>query len=106
MTYPSLWLTEAYLLAGRLGDARLQAEATLELARARGERTLEGWTLWLLGEAQGRAPGGGIASALSCYEGALAIAVAGGLRPLEAHCHAGLARCEPCALGETDELGG
>jgi hypothetical protein len=57
------------------------------------------------GAAQGRAPGGGIVPALSCYEGALAIAGAGGLRPLEAHCHAGLARVRlSCALGETDEL--
>jgi DNA-binding SARP family transcriptional activator len=90
ITYPSLWLAEAYLLAGRTADARRQANASLVLAKARGERTREGWALWLIGESMGRA--GETASAQTCLEAALAIAHAGSLRPLEAHCHVGLAR--------------
>jgi tetratricopeptide (TPR) repeat protein len=90
ITYPSLWLSEAYLLAGRAGDARRQAEASLALAKARGEHTREGWALCLIGEGASRA--GDPASAVTSYEAALAIALAGSLRPLQAHCHLGLAR--------------
>jgi hypothetical protein len=91
LTLPSLWLAEAYLLAGRLGDARRQTEATLGLVAGRRERSLEAGALWLLGEVLGRADPGGLAG-VRAYEGALAIADGGGLRPLQARCHLGLGR--------------
>ncbi len=92
VTYPSLWLAEAYLLAGRFDDANRQAGATVAQAKARGERTIEGWALWTLGEATRRRHDADTTSALSRYEEALVLATAGGLRPLQAHCHVGLAR--------------
>jgi hypothetical protein len=92
VTYPSLWLAEAYLLAGRFDDASRQAGATVAQAKARGERTIEGWALWTLGEATRRRDDAGTRSALARYEEALALAAASGLRPLQAQCHVGLAR--------------
>ena len=43
------WLSEAYLLAGRLDEANTQAQRTLEFARAHKERGHEAHALRLLG---------------------------------------------------------
>jgi tetratricopeptide (TPR) repeat protein len=45
-----LWQSEAYLLAGRLEEARLLAMQALDFVRTRQERGNEAWTLRLLGE--------------------------------------------------------
>ena len=47
-------LSEAYLLAGRLEDARQRAEQALELARQHQQRGNQAWALWLLGESTAR----------------------------------------------------
>jgi DNA-binding SARP family transcriptional activator len=90
ITLPATWLAEAYLLAGRAADAKAQAETALRLARERHERLIEGWALCLLGEIAAHPdtfrPAEGIAA---CRE-AIAIAEAGGLRPLAAHAHRAL----------------
>src|SRR4029453_17711746 len=52
-TRPSLrhaWLSEAYLHAGRITEARVAAERALALARAHKEQGNEGWGLGMFGE--------------------------------------------------------
>jgi tetratricopeptide (TPR) repeat protein len=46
----TIWLSEAYLLAGREADARAAAQRALGLARQHKERGYEAYTLRLLGE--------------------------------------------------------
>jgi hypothetical protein len=91
-TLPRLWLAEAHLRAGRALDARAQAEATLRLARERGERVLEGWALCLLGDIAAHHDSFRPEVGLASYRDAMAIAEAGGLRPLAAQCELGAAR--------------
>jgi class 3 adenylate cyclase/DNA-binding winged helix-turn-helix (wHTH) protein/tetratricopeptide (TPR) repeat protein len=84
-----VWLGEAYLLAGRLDEAYTQAQRALAFARAHQARGHEAWGLRLLGAiASHREPPERPAAA--CYQQALALAEALGMRPLQAHCHRGL----------------
>ena len=90
--FGSSWLAEAYLRAGRALDARAQAEVALTLTRERGERSLEEWALCLHGviaeQPATLAPEAGLAA----YSTAIAIADAGGLRPLAGLALRGAAR--------------
>ena len=88
----SLWLGEALLRADRPTDARAQAERGLVLTRERGERGLEAYALWLLAEVESCGPAPGEESGESRYREALVLGEARGMRPLAAHCHAGLAK--------------
>jgi len=83
-------LGEAYLLAGRLADALQLAERALVLSRDRKERGDQAWALWLLGgiALHGNPPA--VALAETHYRQALTLAEEIGMRPLVAHCHAGL----------------
>jgi tetratricopeptide (TPR) repeat protein len=85
-----IWQSEAYLLAGRVEEARLLARQALDLVRTRKERGHEAWTLRLLGEiaAQHEPPEAGQAE--TPYRQALTLAEELGMRPLVAHCHLGL----------------
>ena len=83
-------LSEAYLLAGRLDDARLGAARALSLARTHQERGSEAWTLRLLGDLAAQEPAVQGEAAASYYAQALALAEELGMRPLQAHCHRGL----------------
>ena len=85
-----LHLGEAYLLAGRGEEAHRLAERVLALSRDRKERGDQAWALRLLGEIalHGHPPDVALAEAHYCQ--ALALAEALGMRPLAAHCHAGL----------------
>jgi len=85
-----LHLGEVYLLAGRMEDAHRLAERLLALSRDRKERGNQAWALWLLGEiaAQRHPPDAEQAEAHYCQAQALAEEL--GMRPLVAHCHAGL----------------
>jgi tetratricopeptide (TPR) repeat protein len=87
-----IWQSEAYLLAGRVEEARHLALQALDLVRTRKERGHEAWTLRLLGElaAQPKPPDGEQAEA--SYRQALALAEELGMRPLVAHCHLGLSK--------------
>jgi tetratricopeptide (TPR) repeat protein len=80
-------LSEAYLLVGRLDDARQGAARALSLARTHGERGSEAWTLRLLGDLAAQEPAVQGAAAASYYAQALALAEELGMRPLQAHCH-------------------
>jgi tetratricopeptide (TPR) repeat protein len=87
-----VWLGEAYLLTGRLDEAHTQAQRALEFSRAHQERGHEAYALRLLGDIAMRHNRTESAPAEACYQQALALAEALGMRPLVAHCHHGLGR--------------
>ena len=87
-----IWLSEAYLLAGREADARAAAKRGLGLARQHKERGHEAYTLRLLGEIAAREDPVVIGKAEDHYRQALALAEELGMRPLMAHCHIGLGK--------------
>jgi tetratricopeptide (TPR) repeat protein len=88
----TIWLSEAYLLAGRMADARAAAQRALGLARRHKERGHEAYTLRLLGEIAAREDPLDLAEAENHYREALALADALDMRPLIAHCHVGLGK--------------
>jgi class 3 adenylate cyclase/tetratricopeptide (TPR) repeat protein len=87
-----LWLGEALMRADRPEDALAQAERARRLTRERGERGLEAWACWLLGEIASRRGPVEVETAEGHYRQALALADEGGLCPLLARCHSGLGR--------------
>jgi tetratricopeptide (TPR) repeat protein len=99
------YLGEAYLLGGRPIDAARQAARALALARDRGERGNEAWALRLAGEVALRENLGDGARARDHFRRALELTGPLGMRPLEAHCRAGLGavtgdRVELAAAGD------
>jgi tetratricopeptide (TPR) repeat protein len=88
----TIWLSEAYLLAGREADARAAAQRALGLAWRHKERGHEAYTLLLLGEIATREDPLDIGKAEEHYRQALALAEELGMRPLVAHCHVGLGK--------------
>jgi tetratricopeptide (TPR) repeat protein len=84
------WLSEAYLLAGRLEEAYQRAAHAVDLARQHRQRGTQAWALWLLGESTARQTSSEIESATDHYCQALALAEELGMHPLVAHCHRGL----------------
>jgi tetratricopeptide (TPR) repeat protein len=85
-----LHLGEGYLLAGRVEDAHRLAERVLTLSRDRKERGNQAWALWLLGKVAAQRQPSDTEQAEAHYRQALALAEDLGMRPLQAHCHAGL----------------
>ncbi len=85
-------LGEAHMLAGQLDDAILLAERALDLSRGRKESGVEAYALGLLGKIASHRDPPDVQPAESRYGEALALADALGMRPLAAHCHAGLAK--------------
>jgi class 3 adenylate cyclase/tetratricopeptide (TPR) repeat protein len=81
------WLAEAYLLEGRLDDARERAQQALSLAQRHRERSHEAWSLRLLGENAAQHAPSAVETADGYDREALALASALGMRPLVAHCH-------------------
>jgi class 3 adenylate cyclase/tetratricopeptide (TPR) repeat protein len=86
----SVWLGEALMRADQPKEALVQAERALALTRERGERGLEAWALCLLGDVASRRDPPGVEAGVH-YRQALALGDELGMRPLIAHCHAGLA---------------
>ena len=84
------YVSEAYLLAGRMQEAVQFAGRALDLARAHKERGHEAWALRLLGEIAAHQAPPEIEPAEHHYRQALALAEELGMRPLVAHCHLGL----------------
>jgi class 3 adenylate cyclase/tetratricopeptide (TPR) repeat protein len=84
------WLAEAYLAAGEYDHAWQQAEKAITLSRHYKEKGQEAWTLHLLGEIATRRDPTDVEDAEGLYRQALALAEPRGMRPLIAHCHAGL----------------
>jgi DNA-binding NtrC family response regulator/tetratricopeptide (TPR) repeat protein len=87
---PSLGLAEAYLRAGRLEEASQLAHRTLDLARQRGQRGYEAWTMRLLAEIAAQTGAPDSPTAEDHYRQALVLATELEMRPLAAHCHLGL----------------
>jgi tetratricopeptide (TPR) repeat protein len=85
-----VWLSEAYLLAGRLDKAGTQAQRALEFSRAHQERGHEAYALRLLGEIAVHRDPPEVERAEDHYWQALALAEELGMRPLQANCHLGL----------------
>jgi class 3 adenylate cyclase/tetratricopeptide (TPR) repeat protein len=83
-------LSEAYLLAGRLEEARQRAAQAFDLAHQYTQRGTQSWALWLLGESTARQASPEVELAAGHYRQALALAEELGMRPLQAHCHRGL----------------
>ena len=84
------YVSEAYLLAGRMEKAMQLARRALDLSRARKERGGEVWALRLLGEIVALQAPPEIEPATHHYRQALVLAEELGMRPLMAHCHRGL----------------
>ena len=84
------YLSEAYLLAGRMEEAFTQALRALELSRAHQERGHEAWVHRLLGDLHAHRNPPAVEQAEASYQQALALAEELGMRPLQAHCHCGL----------------
>jgi tetratricopeptide (TPR) repeat protein len=86
------YLAEAYLLAGRTGDAAQTADRALTLARQRGERGFEAWVLRTQADIAAAGAPGTDELAAGRYREAMVLAGELGMRPLIAHCHAGVAK--------------
>jgi class 3 adenylate cyclase/tetratricopeptide (TPR) repeat protein len=84
------YVSEAYLLAGRLEEAAHFAGRALDLSRDHKERGYQAWALRLLGEIAAHQAPPEIEPAANYYRQALALAEELGMRPLVAHCHLGL----------------
>jgi len=84
------WLSEAYLLAGRMDDARELAGRALGLAHHHNEQGSEAYVLRLLGEIASHRDPHDVETAQGHYRQAMALATELDMRPLIAHCHLGL----------------
>lgn len=85
------FLAEAYLVLGRIAQARELVEQSVDHARSHQERAWEAWGPKLLGDIYARVsveP----EQAGNAYRQALALAAALRMRPLVAHCHLSLGR--------------
>jgi class 3 adenylate cyclase len=87
-----LWLGEASMRANRLDDGLALAERAIMLTRDRGERGLQAWALWLLGEVGSRGESAAVRTTETHYQQAIALAEDIGLRPLVARCHNSLGK--------------
>jgi tetratricopeptide (TPR) repeat protein len=85
-----VWLSEAYLCAGRLDEAYTQAQRALEFSRTHQERGHAAYALRLLGALAARRDAPEVGQAEAYYRQALALAEELGMLPLQAHCHRGL----------------
>jgi class 3 adenylate cyclase/tetratricopeptide (TPR) repeat protein len=81
------YVSEAYLLAGRMQEAVQFAGHALDLSRDHKERGYQAWALRLLGEIAAHQDPPEIGPAEHHYRQALALAEELGMRPLVAHCH-------------------
>jgi class 3 adenylate cyclase/tetratricopeptide (TPR) repeat protein len=85
-----VWLSEAYLLAGRLAEAKTWVTRALDESRERKERGSQAWAAQLLGDIAMHHDPTESEQADTHYQHALTLADERGMRPLQAHCHHGL----------------
>jgi len=88
----TMWLSEGYLLSGRLEDAGKVGLRALELSKNHKERGHEAWVLKLLGDIALSNDPPNTKQAEAYYQDALLLSNLLGMRPLQAHCHNGLGR--------------
>ena len=92
LSLSTAWLSEGHLFLGHLEKADILAERALKIAKQHKEHAHEAWALKLLGDvALGHNPAK-TQLAESYYRHAFAVSLELGMRPLEAHCHAGLGK--------------
>jgi tetratricopeptide (TPR) repeat protein len=89
-TYEVLRYSEAYLLVGRVAEARQLAQRALAHACDHHEQGHQAQALWLIGEVAMYGDPPEIEQAAVHYRQALALADELGMRPLQAHCYHGL----------------
>ena len=82
-------LSEAYLVVGRIAEAREHAQQAVSVTRTHQARSWEAWGLKLLGDVHAQELAES-EQAEDAYRQAIALAIGLGLRPLIAHCHFGL----------------
>jgi class 3 adenylate cyclase/tetratricopeptide (TPR) repeat protein len=101
---PSMYAAsaDAFMLGGRLPEARRVADAAVELARASGERPSQAIALAVLGAIAAAQEPPDDRAALGFLEQAEALAEELGMRPLLARCHLGLAQMHR-RMGEPQE---
>jgi tetratricopeptide (TPR) repeat protein len=87
-----IYIGEAYVLLGRLEEARTVAERALASAREQDYRPGEASALRLVAEIIAVAERPAVDDAAARYREALALADELGMRPLVAHCHLGLGK--------------
>jgi tetratricopeptide (TPR) repeat protein len=87
-----IWVGEAHLLAGRADDAITDGRRGLDVARQQNARGSEALALGLLGDACARRGQPDAEQVEGCYREAITLGTEVGMRPLVAHCHAGLAK--------------
>src|SRR5262249_58854259 len=73
LAYAVIQLSEAYVLAGRLEEARQRAAQALDLARQYTQRGNQAWALWLLGESTARQVSSAVELAVGHYRQTLAL---------------------------------
>jgi len=83
-------LAAAYLLAGRAEEAMRRAQSAVELSTKHEEPANQALALKVLADATARVDAVGASSAAGHYTKSLVLANELGMRPLVAHCHAGL----------------
>jgi tetratricopeptide (TPR) repeat protein len=102
LSLSTAWLSEGHLLLGNLEKADVLAERALKIAKKHKEHAHEAWALKLLGDvAMGHKPPK-TQHAESYYRHAYVVSLELGMRPLQAHCHRGLAKVY-AALGATEQ---
>ena len=85
-------LAQAYGLVGRMKEARNAAQDAIELAQRYDARGIEAWARQILGEIHLSSGCTATGDAQEQFQRALALADQLQMRPLVAHCHAGLGR--------------
>jgi tetratricopeptide (TPR) repeat protein len=95
-SWTMMYRAEAYLVLGRIAEAREQTEHVVALTHAHHQRGWEAWGLKLLGDVYAQAltdfDPDAAEQAGNAYQQALALATELGMRPLVAHCHFGLGK--------------
>lgn len=85
-------LTEAYLESGDVASARSRAEAAHTIAQQHKQRGYEARIAYVLGKLASHDEPLNVQAAAAQYHAAVVLATGLGMRPLIAHCHAGLAK--------------
>jgi class 3 adenylate cyclase/tetratricopeptide (TPR) repeat protein len=91
------WLSEAYLMTGRIDEATSLAERAFDLSKQHKERGHGALALKLGADIARRRVPADIEQVEARYREALMLAEDMGMRPLQAHCHRGLAKVHAAA---------
>jgi class 3 adenylate cyclase/tetratricopeptide (TPR) repeat protein len=97
-----VWLSEGYLLSGRIEEAGILAGRALDLSEKHKERGHEAWALKLLGDIALNCKPEKLDEAEAYYRRAYTLSRELGMRPLQAHCHVGLSHVY-LAHGKTEQ---